>query len=67
MYRKLLIAKFFISENSKEQVGVSTHGQGLYTEGSDTIIYGSILSEQLKINTVTQLTFIGAGSQTLMA
>lgn len=42
MYRKLLIAKFFISENSKEQVGVSTYGQGLYTEGSDTIIYGSI-------------------------
>lgn len=50
MYRKLLIAKFFISKNGKEQVGVLTHGQGLCTEGSDAIIYGSILSGQLKIN-----------------
>lgn len=59
--------KFFVSKNGKEQVGVSTHGQGLYTEGSGTIIYGSMLSGHLKIYTVTQLTFISAGSQTLMA
>lgn len=66
VYRKLLIAKLFISKNGKEQVRVSTHGQGLYTEGSGTIIYGSILSGQIKLSTVTQQTFISAGNQTLM-
>lgn len=66
MYRKWHITKFFISKNDKEQVGVSTHGQGLYTEESGTIIYGNILLGQLKVYTVTQLTFISAGSQTLM-
>lgn len=58
---------FFVSKNSREQVEVSTHGQGLYIESSDAVIYGNILSGQFKMNTVTQLTFISAASRTSVA
>lgn len=51
---------FFISKNNREQVEVSTHGQGLCVERSETVFYGKILSEQSKTNIVIQLTVISA-------
>jgi len=53
---------FFVGKNHGQQVEVSTHGQGLYIERSDTVICGNKLSGQFTINIVTELTFVSADS-----
>lgn len=69
MYIENCSQKCFLLVRTAEnkRVKVSTHGQGLSTERSGTVIYGNILTGQFKINIVTQLTSISADSQTLMA